>query len=145
MASATSFIITAISLNQRLQQRVDPGFDPRDWSKKACAKWFLYSLPSLAVGFLMLCFIPNLSSLVGLMTAFVVPCSQTIGPAILLLLAAHKGMLGRHLGCLEWVSVIAGFCTGALMIVVGGASTVYSIFFSGPLFHGNFFCDAVAG
>merc|ERR1712226_1318123 len=56
------FLITAISLNQRLQENIDPDFDPRDWSGKTNLKWFLFSMPSLMVTFLMLCFIPDLNS-----------------------------------------------------------------------------------
>jgi len=91
LASAMDFLITGISLNQRFQEVVDPRFDPHDWSVKSCAKWFLYSLPSFLITFLMLCFVPNLSSLVGLMTAFVVPFSQLIGPATLIFVAHAKG------------------------------------------------------
>merc|ERR1712176_371521 len=145
LASAMDFLITGISLNQRFQEVVDPRFDPSDWSVKACSKWFLYSLPSFMVTFLMLCFVPNLSSLVGLMTAFVVPFSQLIGPATLIFVAARKGMSRDRLGLFDWLIVLMGLGVGATMLVVGGASTIKSIFFSGPLIQGDFFCKAVAG
>merc|ERR1712070_570517 len=83
LASGTDFLITAISLNQRAQETLNPSYDVNDWSLKACGKWFCYSTPSVLVSFVMLCFIPKLASLSGLMTAFVVPFSQIMGPAVL--------------------------------------------------------------
>jgi hypothetical protein len=145
LASGMDFLITAISLNQRLQENIDPGFDARDWSWKSNVKWLLLSMPSLIITFLMLCFIPDLNSLVGLMTAFVVPFSQIIGPALLTLLASRKGLLGTQLRLKDWFLIIVGVCIGTVMLIVGGASTIKSIFFNGPLIKGNFFCDAVAG
>merc|ERR1712190_668028 len=62
LASGMDFLITAISLNQRFQQIIDPQFDHDDWSRSGCLKWFLYSLPSLVVSFVMLCFIPDLET-----------------------------------------------------------------------------------
>jgi len=132
-------------LNQRCQELVDPGFDPHDWSARSCGKWFVYSLPSFALTFLMLCFVPDLNSLVGLMTAFVVPFSQLIGPATLTLVATRKGMLGSRLRFYDWAVVLMGFVVGTAMLMIGGASTIKSIFFSGPLIKGDFFCKAVAG
>lgn len=145
LASAMDFLITGISLNQRFQESIDPNFNPQDWSAKACAKWFLYALPSFTITFLMLCFVPNLNSLVGLMTAFVVPFSQLLGPATLTLVAARKGMLGSRLRLHDWIAVLMGCGVGTTMLVLGGASTINSIFFSGPLIKGDFFCKAVAG
>lgn len=144
IAAMMDFVITGISLNQRLQEAIDPGFNPHDWSKQACLKWFLYSLPSSTIAFLMLCFIPDLSTLVGLMTAFVVPFSQIIGPAVLTIMAARKGLLGYKLSLGDWVLFVCAFIVGALMLVVGGSSTIYTIFWKTKL-EGNFFCDAVAG
>jgi len=144
LASGMDFVITGISLNQRLQEIRDPDFDPNDWSWAACMKWFLYSLPSSVISFLMLCFIPDLSTLVGLMTAFVVPFSQIIGPAVLTILASRQGKLGYTLGMKDWILLLFGFIVATVMLVVGGASTIYTIFWETKI-TGNFFCDAVAG
>merc|ERR1712039_246231 len=100
-----------------------------------------YSLPSSIISFLMLCFIPDLSTLVGLMTAFVVPFSQIIGPAVLTVLASRQGKLGYSLKLSDWMLIVTGCCVGAVMLVVGGASTVYTIFWKTQI-TGNFFCDA---
>merc|ERR1712217_414064 len=45
IASGTDFLITSISLNQRVQEIIDPDFDPADRSVKAVTKWFFYTLP----------------------------------------------------------------------------------------------------
>merc|ERR1712232_1380104 len=144
VASGMDFVITGISLNQRLQELVEPGFDANDWSWATCMKWLLYSLPSSIISFLMLCFIPDLSTLVGLMTAFVVPFSQIIGPAVLTILAARQGKLGYSLRFGDWALLICGFAVGSAMLIIGGASTIYTIFWETKII-GNFFCDAVAG
>merc|ERR1712050_239491 len=112
-------------------------------SKAAVAKWFVYSLPSSIISFLMLCFIPDLSTLVGLMTAFVVPFSQIIGPAVLTILASRQNKLGYDLGTGDWILFTAAFIVGILMLVVGGSATIYTIFWK-TSFSGNFFCDVVA-
>merc|ERR1712167_242928 len=127
MASGMDFLITSISLNQRCQEFFDPNFDPYDWSMKSCLKWFLYSTPSFVLTILMLCFLPELSTLVGLMTAFVVPFSQLIGPATLTLLARRKCMLENDLGMQGWFAVLAGFVVGSMMLFIGGVSTIKSI------------------
>merc|ERR1712070_223559 len=120
------------------------GFDVDDWSLKACAKWFCYSTPSLLVSFLMLCFIPKLASLSGLMTAFVVPFSQIMGPALLSLLASRKGLLRRRLTLAENVLMMVSLLVGLLLLGLGASATIYSIFWR-TTFEGNFFCDQVAG
>merc|ERR1712066_513256 len=102
--------------------------DPHDWSKAAVAKWFVYSLPSSIISFLMLCFIPDLSTLVGLMTAFVVPFSQIIGPAVLTIMASRQGKLGYSLSIGDWIVIISGLALGPIMLVIGGSSTIYTIF-----------------
>lgn len=143
LASGVDFVITAISMNQRVQQTMAPGFDVDDWSIAGCAKWFLYSLPSLFVSLLMLCFIPKLESLSGLMTAFVVPLSQIIGPATILLFASRQGKLGHPLSKREKAAIFFGFVEGTFMFVVGSMATIYSIFVLTD-YSGNFFCEVVA-
>jgi len=144
IASGTDFLITAISLNQRAQETLNPGFDVNDWSLKACGKWFCYSAPSLLVSLLMLCFIPKLASLSGLMTAFVVPFSQIMGPAVLSFIACRKGILERRLTTAENCLLLVSGLVGITLLVLGATATIYSIFWR-TQFQGNFFCDQVAG
>jgi amino acid permease len=144
IASGTDFLITAISLNQRAQETLNPDFDINDWSLKACGKWFCYSTPSLLVSFVMLCFIPKLASLSGLMTAFVVPFSQIMGPAVLASMAARKGLLRRRLRLAETCLIVVAVAAGVVLLVLGSSATIYSIFWR-TTFEGNFFCDQVAG
>jgi len=143
LASGVDFLITAISLNQRLQQTIDPDFCPDDWSARGCLKWFLYSLPSLVVSLVMLCFIPDLETLSGLMTAFVVPFSQILGPATITLLAARQGVSGHPLSTRETLAITFGLIVGVVMLVAGISSTVYNIL--SISFEGDFFCEVVAG
>jgi hypothetical protein len=144
IASGTDFLITAISLNQRAQETLNPNFDVNDWSPKACGRWFCYSTPSLLVSFLMLCFIPKLASLSGLMTAFVVPFSQIMGPATLSYMACRKGLLRRRLTLAENCLLIVSGLVGIMLLVLGSIATIYNIFWK-TTFQGNFFCDQVAG
>jgi hypothetical protein len=145
IASGTDFLITSVSLNQRVQEVVDPGFDLADWSAKAVMKWFLYTLPSFSVGFLMLCFIPDLATLACLMTAFVVPFSQIIGPALLALLASRRQMIPALL-LWEKAVVFVGLAVGVVMLIIGMSATAVSVWdvFSKMDVSGSFFCDAVA-
>jgi hypothetical protein len=143
IASGTDFLITAISLNQRTQETLNPGFDANDWSLRACGKWCCYSSPSLLVSFAMLCFIPKLASLSGLMTAFIVPFSQIMGPAVISVLASRKGLLGRRLVLAEKLLMVVSILVGILLLALGSSATVYSIFWR-TTFEGNFFCDQVA-
>jgi len=144
IASGTDFLITAISLNQRAQETLNPNFDVNDWSLKGCTKWLSYSTPSLLVSFLMLCFIPKLDSLSGLMTAFVVPFSQIMGPAWLSFMACRKGLLKRRLTIAEKCLLVVSGLVGVMLLVLGASATIYSIFWD-THFHGNFFCEQVAG
>merc|ERR1711972_213514 len=132
LASGMDFLITAISLNQRFQQIIDPQFDHDDWSRSGCLKWFLYSLPSLVVSFVMLCFIPDLETLSGLMTAFVVPFSQILGPSIIIPLAGE-----------EKAAIGFGFVVGVAMLAAGISSTIFNLL--SISFEGDFFCEVVAG
>jgi len=144
IASGTDFLITAISLNQRVQETLNPGFNVNDWSPSACGKWILYTTPPLVVSFALLAFIPKVSTLAGLMTAFVVPFSQIMGPAVLAVTASHKGLLERRLNLAEKALIVVSILVGILMLVLGGSSTIYAIFWE-TKFEGNFFCDQVAG
>merc|ERR1712187_655551 len=130
--------------NQRTQETLNPDFDVNDWSLKACGRWFCYSTPSLLVSFVMLCFIPKLASLSGLMTAFVVPFSQILGPATLSLMASRNGLLKRRLRVAEKVLIMVSLLVGVLLLGLGSSATIYSIFWR-TTFEGNFFCDQVAG
>jgi len=143
LASGMDFLITAISLNQRFQQIIDPQFDHDDWSRSGCLKWFLYSLPSLVVSFVMLCFIPDLETLSGLMTAFVVPFSQILGPSIIILLAAKHGLSGHPLTGKEKAAIGFGFLVGVAMLAAGISSTIFNLL--SISFEGDFFCEVVAG
>jgi len=142
IASGTDFLITSVSLNQRVQEIADPQFDPTDWGMQSNMKWFLYTLPSFTIGFLLLCFIPDLATLAGLMTAFVVPFSQIIGPAALSFIASRRGII-NPLAVWEWIAIFVGFAVGICMLIFGIAATIASVL-ALPAPAGNFFCDAVA-
>ncbi len=110
-------------------------------------KWFFYTLPPFTIGFALLCFVPDLGTLAGLMTAFVVPFSQLIGPAVLGLIASRKNMLGHRMSMFDLVVLYIGVLVGMLMLFLGMAATVVSVYdlVSNPeTFAGNFFCDDVA-
>merc|ERR1711988_2054914 len=98
---------------------LNPSFDVDDWSFKGCGRWFCYSTPSMLVSFVMLCFIPKLASLSGLMTAFVVPFSQILGPAVLSLTASRKGLLKRRLSVCEKLLLGVSLAVGLLLLLLG--------------------------
>jgi len=142
IASGVDFLITSVSLNLRVQELCDPDFDPDDWSPGAITKWFLYSMPSSAIAFLLLCFVPELATLAGLLTAFVVPLSQIIFPATLVLMAARSGILKRSVAPVEIAIMYIGLAVGSAMLVVGTAATVGNV--RRLAFGGDYFCEVVA-
>merc|ERR1719221_353894 len=147
LASATDFLITSISLNQRVQELLDPDFNVFEWSRRAVLKWFFYTLPSFSISFLLLCFVPDLATLACLMTAFVVPFSQLIGPAVLTLMGSQKSIT-KKLASWETVVMYIGILVGIVMLVLGMSATVvniYTLLADPETFAGNFFCDDVAG
>merc|ERR1712150_67065 len=122
IASGTDFLITSVSLNQRVQELVDPEFDPADWSSRANIKWLFYTLPSFSIGFMLLCFVPDLATLACLMTAFVVPFSQILGPVVLAIFASRRGILPPLL-CWERFILVIGIVVGVAMLIFGISAT----------------------
>merc|ERR1711870_151412 len=113
---------------------------------RAIVKWFFYTLPSFSISFLLLCFVPDLATLACLMTAFVVPFSQLIGPAVLTLLGSRKAVT-KQLATWETVVLYTGILVGFAMLVVEMAATcvnIYELLSNPDTFAGDFFCDDVA-
>merc|ERR1712217_700676 len=81
--------------------------------------------------------IPDLETLSGLMTAFVVPFSQILGPSVIILLAAKHGLSGHPLTGKEKAAIGFGFVVGVAMLAAGISSTIFnllSISFVGGMF-----------
>eukprot|EP00931_Biecheleriopsis_adriatica_P050694 TRINITY_DN29374_c0_g1_i2.p1 TRINITY_DN29374_c0_g1~~TRINITY_DN29374_c0_g1_i2.p1 ORF type:complete len:207 (-),score=37.70 TRINITY_DN29374_c0_g1_i2:22-642(-) len=142
--AAADFLVTAISLNKMALETLDPSIDIHDFRPKTRAKWFFVTLPSLLTTLLLMCFVPKLTVLAGLLTSFVIPAAQLVLPALAAVGASRKGLLGRLLTTHELLAITLGLNMGLLMIVAGGSSTVYSIVFR-TSYQGDFFCELVAG
>merc|ERR1712107_396632 len=76
------YLICEIVFTGYLQQTFEPGFDRPDFSAGACGRWFLYSLPGnlCALGFVS--FVPQLETLVGVISATCVTLASFTLPAL---------------------------------------------------------------
>merc|ERR1712216_995978 len=76
------YLISAIVFTGFLQKMFEPGFDESDFSMGACGRWFLYSLPGNLSAVLLICFVPHLETLVGVITATCATSGSFIVPAL---------------------------------------------------------------
>jgi len=144
LPSSVDFLVTAISLNKMALEVFDPGIDINDWGAGTRAKWFFVSLPAMMVTLALLCFVPRITTLLGLLTSCVIPTAQLLLPAAMAIMASRRHLLGRSLTSAEYVAIAMGVNIGLLSVVLGSSSTFYVIFFQSD-FNGSFFCELVAG
>merc|ERR1712232_1415192 len=62
----------------------------QDFSPLACARWFTYALPSNVTALLLISFVPQLETLVGVVTATAIASGSFILPALVGLHFQHK-------------------------------------------------------
>jgi hypothetical protein len=83
------FVIAATTVNAAVQRRFFPSVD-RTLALRTLPHWLTITLPALACALLLGCFVPQLDSLVGLLTMFCVPGAMLVFPSALLLLRQHR-------------------------------------------------------
>jgi hypothetical protein len=76
------YLISEIVFTGHLQQLLEPGFDKSDFSAGACGRWLLYSLPGNLCAVGLVCFVPKLETLVGVISATCVTLASFTLPAL---------------------------------------------------------------
>jgi len=76
------YLIAEIVCTGYLQEFFEPTFDKQDFSPLACARWFTYTLPSNVTALLLISFVPQFETLVGIVTATTIASGSFILPAL---------------------------------------------------------------
>jgi hypothetical protein len=84
------YLISEIVCTNYVQEVFEPSFDKKDFSLKACCRWLVYSMPANICAIVLICFVPQLETLVGVITATCVTLGSLTLPA---LTSIHFGRL----------------------------------------------------
>merc|ERR1719336_1740276 len=91
-ASGLDFLLAAITVNMFVRKFLPSDID--DFICVGSVRWALITLPGLAITVALALLVPNMETLLGLLTAVVVPLSQLILPSFLMVFAAGKHLRG---------------------------------------------------
>ena len=84
------FVVAATPVNGVAQRRLFPELSDVKMTTRSIPRWLLITLPSLACALGLAIFVPQLDSLVGLLTFLCVPLAMLFGPAGMMLLSLRR-------------------------------------------------------
>mmetsp|Transcript_7440 Transcript_7440/g.18836 ORF Transcript_7440/g.18836 Transcript_7440/m.18836 type:complete len:494 (-) Transcript_7440:61-1542(-) len=76
------YLLSQIVCTGFVQELLDPGFDKSDFSASGCCRWLAYSMPANACALVLVCFVPELETLVGVVTATAATLGSWTIPAL---------------------------------------------------------------
>merc|ERR1711879_763176 len=130
LASGLDFMLAAITVNLFVE-RLLAGAERK---KTGSFGWALATLPGLAVTVILALLVPNLDTMIGILTATVVPMAQLILPSFLLITAANK-----YLNRIEKTALCIASFLGVVYLLFELAATVYDI--ATADYDGSYFCE----
>jgi len=149
LSTAYDYVISATVVNRLILQFTKSDCDPTDNSWATAIEFASATLPVAIATALIVSFVPQLDSEVGLITGTCITGSGLVLPSWYFLRwrkpgasSEHEALLGSPIVYMEWAAMLhVAIVLGALLFVFVMASTYYSII--NTSFAGNFFCDVI--